>query len=244
MVEKQSGHHIKILRTNRGGEYISEEFLRFCKDNGIKKQFTTRYTPQQNGIAKRKNRTIQEMARSMIKAKGLSNEYWAEAVGTAIYLLNRSPTKSVRDKSPQEAWSNEKPNVEHLRVFGCVAYAHVPKQKRTKWDDRGEKCIFIGYSDQSKAYKLYNPITKEMIISRDIEFIENATWNDNKQLQESTTVGVPIFENESTCETSSLAPSFSPISQRNDSSSSSTHHGAQNIAHGTPSHSNSREGNA
>ena len=77
LVEKQSGYYIKVLRTDRGGEYISREFFNFCKDHGIHKQFTTRYTPQQNGVAERKNRTIMEMARSMLKAKHLSNEYWA-----------------------------------------------------------------------------------------------------------------------------------------------------------------------
>ena len=91
LVENQSGHYTKILRSDRGGEFSSNEFLELCKFHGIKKHFTTRYTPQQNGVAKRKNRTIMEMARSMLKAKNLSNECWAEASSTCcIYFEQES----------------------------------------------------------------------------------------------------------------------------------------------------------
>ena len=87
-MENQSGHCIKILRTGKGGEYVSNEFLNLCKTHGIQKQFTVRYTPQQNGVTERKNRTIMEMARSMMEAKNLPNEYWVEAVATAVYIMN------------------------------------------------------------------------------------------------------------------------------------------------------------
>ena len=87
LMENQSGHCIKILRTGKGGEYVSNEFLNFCKTHGIQKQFTARYTPQQNGIAEKKNRTIMEMARSMLVAKHFPNEYWGEAVATAVYII-------------------------------------------------------------------------------------------------------------------------------------------------------------
>ena len=177
LVENQSGLHIKVLRTDRGGEYISNEFLKFCRENGIHKQFTTRYTLQQNGVAERKNRTIMEMARSMLKAKHLPNEYWAEAVHCAVYILNRCPTKAVMNKVPEEAWSGRKQGVTHMRVFGCVAYAHIPDQLRRKLDSKGEKCIFIGYSDESKAYRLYIPSTKKFFFSRDVQFIEEEAWD-------------------------------------------------------------------
>jgi hypothetical protein len=111
-----------------------------------------------------------EMARSMLKGKNLSNEYWAEAVACAVYILNMSPTKIVRGMIPQQAWSGKHHSVSHFRVFGCIAYAHVPKQTRSKLDDKSEKCIFIGYDEQSKAYKLFNPIIKKVIVSRDVVF--------------------------------------------------------------------------
>ena len=116
-------------------------------------------------MAERKNRTIVEMR--------LSTEYWGEAIATTIYLINRCPTKSVCGKIPLEAWSRNRWTVEHLRVFGCVAYARLPKEQRKKLDEKGVKCIFTGYSSESKAYRLYDPINKKIIISRDVEFLEN-----------------------------------------------------------------------
>ncbi|XP_074353008.1 uncharacterized protein LOC141692171 [Apium graveolens] len=136
LAEKQSGHYLKVLRSDRGGEYTSNLFRSFCKIHGINHQLTTAYTPQQNGVAERKNRTILDMARSMVKAKHIPRTFWAEAVLCAVYLLNRCPTKSVRNKTPNEAWSGSKPSVGHLRIFGCIAYAHVPDQKRKKLDDK------------------------------------------------------------------------------------------------------------
>lgn len=131
-VENQSGCSIKVLRTDRGEEYTSNSFLDYCKRNGIKHQLTASYTPQQNGISERKNRTIVEMARSMLTEKNVPKVFWAEAVACAVYLLNRCPTKCVLNKTPEEAWSGKKPNVELLRIFGCIVYAHVPAEKRKK----------------------------------------------------------------------------------------------------------------
>ena len=88
LVENQSGHHIKILRTDRGGEYVLNGFINFCKTHGIKKQFATWYTPQQNNVYERKNITIMEMACIVMATKHLSNEYWVEAVTTPIYIMN------------------------------------------------------------------------------------------------------------------------------------------------------------
>ena len=126
--------------------YTSDSFVNFCRKNGIKKELTTRYTPQQNGVAEKKNKTIVEMERSMMKAKGLSTEYWRKAVAIVVYLINKCPTKVVYDKILLESWSQHRWIVEHLRVFICVAYELVPKEQRQKLDDKGLKCIFIGYS--------------------------------------------------------------------------------------------------
>lgn len=109
----------------------------------------------------------------------MPKEFWAEAVDCAIYLANRSPTKSVKNKMPIEAWSGRKPGISHLRVFESVPYAHVPDQKRTKLDDKSEKLIFVGYDSSSKGYKLYNPKTGKVISGRDVVFDEEATWDWN-----------------------------------------------------------------
>jgi len=121
-------------------------------------QTTTMYTPQQNGVAERKNQTIMNMTRSFLKEKCLSNTFLVEAVACSTYLLNISPTTSLNMKVPQEAWSGTKINVAHIRTFGCIRYTHIPSELRKKLDDRSEKCIFFGYSETSNVYRLYNPI--------------------------------------------------------------------------------------
>jgi hypothetical protein len=102
----------------------------------------------------------------------LGQEFWAEVVGTTCYLVNRSPSSALDDKTPHEVWTGKKPSLQHLRVFGCDAYVHVPKENRSKLDKKVEKCIFIGYKDGVKGYKLWNPETKKIVYSRDVVFRE------------------------------------------------------------------------
>ena len=87
-------------------------------------------------------------------------------------MVNKSPSSALEDKTPQEVWTGKKPSVSHLRVFGCDAYVHVPKKKRTKLDSKSEKCIFIGYKDGLKGYKLWNPVIGEVVYSLDVVFRE------------------------------------------------------------------------
>nr|UBX54621.1 transposon Pol polyprotein [Lupinus angustifolius] len=190
-VEKQSEKLIKALRSDRGKEYNSHEFDKFCEDEGIEPQLTVAYTPQQNGVSERKNRTVMEMARSMLKEKGLPNTFWAEAVYTVVYIMNRCPTKAIEGKSPIEAWSGRKPSAKHLRVFGSICYIHVPKEKRHKLEDKTIRGIFLGYSTQSKGYRIYNLETKKLIISRDVEVDESAAWNWNEGKIERHNISIP-----------------------------------------------------
>ena len=176
-VEKQSGNFIKCLKTDRGGEYNSTEFKEFCKEHGIKRQLNTAYTPQQNGVAERNNRTVMNMVRAILSEKEVPKSFWADAVQWANHVLNRSPTTIVKDMTPEEAWSGSKPSVGHFRVFGCIGYAHIPEVKRTKLDDRSVKYVMIGYSSESKAYKMVDPIEKKAHISRDVIFKEEKKWN-------------------------------------------------------------------
>ena len=140
-VEKEVGGLIKCLRSDRGGEFTSFEFNEFWMEHGIKRQLTAAYTPQQNGVAERKNRMIMNLVRCLLMEKLVPKEFWPEAVNWAVYLMNRSPTIAVRDRTPEEAWSNLKPSVKHCRVFGCVAYAHNHDHKRKKLDDKSIKCV-------------------------------------------------------------------------------------------------------
>jgi transposase InsO family protein len=155
LVENQTEKKIKVLRTDNGGEFCGNEFEEFCKKCGIARKKTTPYTPQQNGVAERMNMTLMEKSRSMLSGAELGHEFWAEAVGTTCYLVNRSPSSTLDDKTPHEVWTRKKPSLEHLRVFGCDAYVHVPKENRSKMDKKDEKCIFIGYKDGVKGYKLW-----------------------------------------------------------------------------------------
>ena len=118
-----------------------------------------------------------DMARSMLKAKGMPNYFWAEAVTCAVYLINKSPTQSVPNTTLIEAWSGFKPNVQHLKVFRSITYAHVPKAGRSKLDDKAVNTIFIGY--KHGGYKQYNPLTKKVIVSRDVTFAEDEEWQWN-----------------------------------------------------------------
>jgi hypothetical protein len=172
LVENQTEKQIKVLRTDNGREFCENEFEEFFKKCGISRQKTTPYTPQQNGVAERMNRTLMEKARCMLSGVGIGQEFWAEAVGTACYLVNRSPSSALGDKTPQEVWTGKEPSLTHLKVFGCDAYVHVPKENRSKLDKKVEKCIFIGYKDGLKGYKLWNPETKKVVYSRDVVFKE------------------------------------------------------------------------
>jgi hypothetical protein len=111
-----------------------------------------------------------EKARCMLSGVGLGQELWAEAVGTACYLVNRSPLSMLDDKTPQEVWTSKEPSLTHLKVFGYDAYVHVPKENRSKLDKKAKKCIFIVYKYGLKGYKLWNPETKKVVYSRDVVF--------------------------------------------------------------------------
>ena len=126
----------------------------------------------------------------MLKGRNSSNEYWAKAVACAIYVINISPIKSVINRVPKEARSSMSCSVSRFIIFGCVSYAHVPKQIQRKLDDQSEKCIFIGYSEQSKAYKLYNPVIKKTIINRDFVFKKQESWNgtEDKTIERTRTI--------------------------------------------------------
>ena len=119
---------------------MSHEFFDFCDSSGIRRQFTAPYIPRQNGVAERRNRTVVEMARSMLRSKGLL-KFWAEVVSTTIYLLNISPTKAVKNITPTEAWMGVKPLVKHLRIFGCIAYTLIPSQRLQTFDAMSENAF-------------------------------------------------------------------------------------------------------
>ncbi|CAJ2639322.1 unnamed protein product [Trifolium pratense] len=163
LVENECKQAIQCFRTDMGGEYTSSAFNEFCDTHGIRRQLTAAYTPHQNGVSERKNRTIMNMVRCMISEKNVPKSFWPEAVNWAAHILNRSPTFAVKDVTPEEAWSGIKPSVSHFKVFGCIAYVHVPDNLRKKLDDKSTVCIHLGLSEESKAYKFFTERRKKSV---------------------------------------------------------------------------------
>lgn len=178
--ETESDGKLKALRTDRGGEFISNLFTLFCNEGGIKHYTTTPFSPQQNGVVERRNQTVVEMARCMMKAMQVPSNFWGEAVCTAVYVLNRAPTKALMDLTPFEAWHGRKPNVAHLKTFGCTASVKLVGPHQTKLSDRSKKMIFIGYETGTKGYRFYDPTTARLVVSRDVLFNENEPWDWTK----------------------------------------------------------------
>ena len=177
LAETERGGKLRAFRSDRGGELNFLEFREYCDEHGIKHFTTTPYTPQQNGVVERRNRTVVEMARCLLKSKGVPGEFWGEAVTTAVYLLNRAPTKSLQGRTPYEAWYNKKPRVHHLRTFGCVVHVKQAGPGISKLSDRSTPMVFIGYEKGTKGYQVYDPLAKKLHISRDVIFEEARAWD-------------------------------------------------------------------
>ena len=149
------------------------EFQQYCDEHGMKHFTIAPYTPQQNGVVERRNRTVVEMAMCLLKGKGVPGELWGEAVSTAVYLLNRAPTRSLKMKTLYEAWHSRKPKVHHLRTFRCVAHVKTVGPGVSKLSDRSTKMVFVGYETGTKGYRVYDPMMIRLHVSRDMTFEEN-----------------------------------------------------------------------
>ena len=170
--ENHLGAKILCMRIDKGGEYMSKKFIDFMLEHGITRQYTVRARPQQNGVAERANRTIEEHVVAMLAESRLPPSFLGQAVAAYIHIWNRCSTTSVDSKTPHELWHRKKPDVSHLRVWGCTAYVHIQKDKRTGIGSHMEKCVFIGYPDGYKGWMFYNPTTKRTVISERAEFDE------------------------------------------------------------------------
>jgi hypothetical protein len=202
LVEKKSGHQIQKLRRDHGGEYMNNNFTSYYTTQGIQMKHIVPYTPQQNGVAERKNHTLKEMSSCMIQSKGLSLKFWVETINCKNYIVNRTPTKALKNITPKEAWTKIKLDVSHFGVFGSIAWAHIPDEKRKALQPKSEKCIFVGYFEDVKGYKLLQPHCNEIIIIRDVKF------NENILVYEPNSTTMPS----SSCEPSStFVPYYVPI---------------------------------
>ncbi|KAE8725120.1 Polyadenylate-binding protein 7 [Hibiscus syriacus] len=187
MVENETGLKVKRLRSDNGGEYRDNRFRDFCANNGIKMETTVPITPQQNGVAERMNRTLNERARSMRIHAGLPKFLWAEAINTAAYLINRGPSVPLDGGIPEEAWSKKEINISHLRVFGCISYVHINSAERSKLDAKSNKCVFVGYGGDEFGYRFWDYENRKIIRSRDIIFKENVMYKDRSTAESNNT---------------------------------------------------------
>jgi hypothetical protein len=179
LVEKKTERKIKTVRSDNGTEYTSHYLEDFLKQEGIRHELTVEYTPQQNGVAERKNRSLVETARCLMIQSGLSASFWAEAILTANHIRNRCPSRSLEGEIPFKMWTGRTPIVSYFRKFRTTAFALDKTPGKGKFDSRSKKCIFIGYSVQSKAYRLWDPEPRKVIRSRDVTFTgRNQAEND------------------------------------------------------------------
>jgi len=162
--ERETGRKIRTVRSDRGGEYLSDYLQTHFASNGINHELTASYTPHQNGVAERMNRTLLELVRSMIHHRSVPKQMWAEALATAVYVRNRVTSRVIPSHlTPYHIWKKETPILSNLRVFGCKCWYVVPKKFVSKLDERSAPAIFVGYATRSKAYKLIDIATHGML---------------------------------------------------------------------------------
>ncbi|GJV45434.1 retrovirus-related pol polyprotein from transposon TNT 1-94 [Tanacetum coccineum] len=172
MIEVQFEKQIKRIRCDNGGEFTSNNMLNFYNEKGILLETTCPHTPQQNGVVERKHRHLLETARALMFDANLPKQFWGECILTAAYVINRLPSKVIKNKTPFELLMNQKPDYEFLRVFGCLAYFTNTNTKGDKFEERGKPGVFLGYLTGTKGYKILDLETRKIIVSRNVNFYE------------------------------------------------------------------------
>lgn len=173
-VECELGARVKQLRDDKGGEYMSSEFIQYCKDKGISRQHTVKATPQQNPIAERLNRTLAEGTVAMLSQANLPVTFWGQAVLYLTHILNVTPSSALSDTTSYEVWKRRKPDLTMYRVFGCRAFVHIQKRDRKPLNSHTIRCIFVGFEEGYKGWKVYDPATQKVLTSRDVIFNETS----------------------------------------------------------------------
>ncbi|RVX00496.1 Retrovirus-related Pol polyprotein from transposon TNT 1-94 [Vitis vinifera] len=188
MVQTQFQAKIQVLQTDNAREYYHNILGSYLLENGIVHQSSCIDTPQQNGVAKRKNRHLMEVARSLMIASNVPKQLWGEAVLTLTYLINRMPSRILQFKTPCQIFLAAYPSARIIssiliKVFGCTAFVHIHKSQRSKLDPTATKCIFVGYLPNQKGYKCYSPTTKKFYTSMDVTFFENQPFYPKTAIQ-------------------------------------------------------------
>jgi hypothetical protein len=170
LVENETGCKIKRLRSDGAGENTSDEFVDWLRSKGIRHEVPPAHTSELNAVAERSHRTLVEYARAMLHEADFPSRWWAEALNTAVYLRNRSPTARLGATTPFEAYKGRKPYLAHLRVFGSQAWVHVPKENRKKLDNKAVEIMLMGYGETSSLYRIL--LNGKVKLYRDVRFNE------------------------------------------------------------------------
>ncbi|GJU33482.1 putative ribonuclease H-like domain-containing protein [Tanacetum coccineum] len=171
-IENQLNHRVKIIRSDNGTEFKNRDMLEFCGNKGIKQEYSNARTPQQNGVAERMNRTLIEAARTMLADSLLPTTFWAEAVSTACYIFNRVRVTKPQNKTPYELLFGHKPIISYIRPFGCHVTILDTLSVLGKFDGKCDEGFLVGYSLNSKAFRVYNLVTKKVEVNLHVKFLE------------------------------------------------------------------------
>jgi hypothetical protein len=189
-VKQRFGKCPTYMRVDNGKELVNDEVKKFCAEEGITIETSAPYSPSQNGVAERFNRTLVELVRAMLIAKGLPSFLWDEAISHAVYIRNRSPTRALNGKTPYEAWTGKKPDVSHFREFGCDVWVLDEDKNRSKLEPKSRKMVFVGFMEGSKAVRYWDKGKRSIKVSRNVSF------NENEDTQELEVAEVPGLEAE------------------------------------------------
>ncbi|KAL5545088.1 hypothetical protein UlMin_008872 [Ulmus minor] len=195
-IQNEKGVSIISIRSDHGKEFENKEFEKFCLENGFDHNFSAPRTPQQNGVVERKNRSIQEMARTLLNENNLPKYFWGEAVHTSCYVLNRVSIRPILKKTPYELWKGKKPNISYFKVFGCKCFILNQKDDLGKFDSKSDVGIFLGYSTSSKAFRVYNRRTLVVEESMHVIFDESNPLSFEKVVVCDDDDAAPIDQNQ------------------------------------------------
>jgi hypothetical protein len=170
--QNEFGLRIKKIRSDNGTEFKNSQIERFLEDEGIKHEFSSPYTPQQNGVVERKNRTLLDMARTILDEYKTPDRFWAEAINTACYSINRLYLHRILKKTAYELLTTKKPNVSYFRVFGSKCFILVKRGRKSKFAPKAVEVFLLGYDSNTRAYRVFNKSTRLVEVSRDIVFDE------------------------------------------------------------------------
>ncbi|KAG8959896.1 hypothetical protein FRC05_007218 [Tulasnella sp. 425] len=173
-IQRQTGKKVKMVRDDKGGEYMSKKLQKFFESEGIIREQTVRATPSQNGVAERLNRTLAEGIVAMLNQANLPQNFWAFAVVYLAKILDVTPSSALSDTTSYEVWTGTKPDLTMFRTFGCRMFVNVLKKDRKNLESHTRPCIFIGFHEGMKGWKFYDPVTKKTGVSRDAIFDETS----------------------------------------------------------------------